>query len=98
MSISQLNGQQRLRANMAAAALRHTAASQAAEPSLLTRQPDAVSISDQGRALASGQSTDAGAAAAREERVNALKAAVASGTYRVDSRTLANTLVKNYAQ
>jgi flagellar biosynthesis anti-sigma factor FlgM len=83
MSISQLNGQERLRATMATAALRSNAAAAAGLTApAATRQPDAVSISDAGRALAAG-------------RVGAIKAAIADGTYSVDSKTLARSMIRN---
>jgi negative regulator of flagellin synthesis FlgM len=94
MSISQLNGQERLRATAAAAALRKTAVSAATAPSV-TRQPDAVSISAAGRSMAAARSNKVGEAAeARGDKVNALKAAIANGTYTVDSRRLAHSMVR----
>jgi flagellar biosynthesis anti-sigma factor FlgM len=98
MSISELNGQERLRATMAAAALRKNSVSASPTTGSVTRQPDAVSISDAGRALASARAKTEGTAATREARISQIKAAVSAGTYDVSSRTLANTLVRNYAQ
>ena len=62
------------------------------------RQSDAVTISLAGRALAAERARAERANGTREDRINALKAAVTSGTYDVSSRTLATTLVKNFAQ
>jgi flagellar biosynthesis anti-sigma factor FlgM len=100
MSITNVNAQERLRATMALAALRKNsaAAPAAAGAGSVTRQPDAVTISDKARALASAQKTAASTAPSRDEKISAIKAALANGTYNVDSRTLANTLVTNYAQ
>jgi negative regulator of flagellin synthesis FlgM len=89
-TISQLNGQERLNAMMAAAALRKNAAS--ASPAA-ARQPDAVTISDSARSMAAATKAVADAPEVREDRVSALKAAIAAGTYTVDSRRLASKLV-----
>ena len=96
MSISQLNGQERLRATAAAAALRKTAASAPAAPSV-TRQPDAVSISAAGRAMAAARNTAGETAETRDAKVNALKTAIANGTYSVDSERLARSMVTKFA-
>jgi negative regulator of flagellin synthesis FlgM len=94
MSISPLSGQERLRASAAAAALRANAAGSAASPAAAPRQPDSVSISDKARSLGAAHKTVADAPDVREDRVSALKAAIADGTYAVDSRTLAAKLLK----
>jgi negative regulator of flagellin synthesis FlgM len=92
MSISQLNGQERLRATAAAAALRKTAASPTATPSV-TRQPDEVSISAAGRSMAATRTTTASEVAeTRDDKINALKAAIANGSYTVDSQRLARSM------
>lgn len=91
MSINQLNAQERLRATMAVAALRSNTIRTAA-PSALTRQPDAVSISDSARSMAAAMKTVDSAADVREDRVAAIKAALAGGTYSIDSRALATKL------
>ncbi len=99
MSISQLNAQQSLRATMAIAALRSNAAAavSAAPTSGTLRQPDAVNLSDAARALSSATKSIGDAPDVREDRVSAIKAAIASGTYKVDSRQLARSMVKNLA-
>lgn len=62
------------------------------------RQNDAVTISPVGRALAAERARAERADGTREDRINAIKAAVTSGTYDVSSHALATTLVKNFAQ
>jgi negative regulator of flagellin synthesis FlgM len=57
------------------------------------RQPDAVTISDSARAIAAATKAVGDAPAVREDRVNELKAAIAAGTYTVDSRRLASKLI-----
>jgi negative regulator of flagellin synthesis FlgM len=93
MAISPLGGQDRLRAAAAAAALRANSAGSVASPGAPARQPDVVSISDSGRSVAAARKAVAAAPDVREERVNALKAAIADGSYSVDSRTLAAKLL-----
>jgi negative regulator of flagellin synthesis FlgM len=98
MSISQLNAQQSLRASMAIAAMRsNTAAAKTAPTSGATRQPDAVSLSDTARALSAATKSVGDTADVREDRVSAIKAAIANGTYSVNSRQLARSMVKNLA-
>jgi negative regulator of flagellin synthesis FlgM len=91
MTISQVNAQQSLRATMALSAMRSSAAaSPAANPA---RQPDAVSLSDTARALAASTKSVGDAADVREDRVAAIKSAIANGTYSVDSRQLARKML-----
>jgi negative regulator of flagellin synthesis FlgM len=100
MSISQLNAQQSLRATMTIAAMRSNAAAVSAAPtsgSGTTRQPDAVSLSDAARALSAATKSIGDASDVREDRVSAIKAAIANGTYSVDSRQLARSMVKTLA-
>jgi negative regulator of flagellin synthesis FlgM len=94
MSIQQVNGQERLRATMALAALRTNSTSTAPTTAAATRRPDAVSISDAARALGSNRTAVTSAGEVREDRIRALKAAIADGTYTVTSRTLANSMIK----
>jgi negative regulator of flagellin synthesis FlgM len=98
MSISQVSAQQSLRATMAVAALRSsTAASSVAgtSPSTSgTRQADAINLSDTARALSTARTSVTNAPEVREDRVAALKAAIASGTYSVSSRDLAQSMIK----
>jgi flagellar biosynthesis anti-sigma factor FlgM len=91
-TIPQLNGQERVRAAMAAAALRNNAALAAVGAPAVVRQPDAVTISDSARAMVAANKAVADAPDVREDRVSALKAALAAGTYSVDSRQLASKL------
>jgi negative regulator of flagellin synthesis FlgM len=93
MSISQLSGQERLRASQAIAALRGNAVGATPSTTGVARQPDAVSISDAARALATAQKSVASTGDVREDRVAALKAAIANGTYSVDSRSLATSIL-----
>jgi negative regulator of flagellin synthesis FlgM len=93
MSISQLSGQERLRAAQAIAALRGNAVGATPSTTGIARQPDAVSISDAARSLAAAQKTVSSAIDVREDRVATLKAAIANGTYAVDSRTLATSIL-----
>jgi len=91
MTISQVNAQQSLRATMALSALRsNVAASAAASP---TRQADAISLSDTARALSAASKSVGDASDVREDRVAAIKSAIANGTYSVDSRQLARKLL-----
>ena len=59
------------------------------------RQPDAVSLSDTARSLSAARKAVADAPDVREDRVSALKAAIADGTYSVDSRNLASKLLSS---
>ena len=94
MSISQINTQSmQLRA---VAALRQNAAvntSSSVAPSV--RQADSVELSDGARALSAAKQSVAGANDVREDRVAALKASIAAGTYKVDSRALARSMIRN---
>jgi negative regulator of flagellin synthesis FlgM len=96
-AISHLNGQHHLRATTAAAALRaHAAASPAPAPASV-RQPDAVSISEAARSMAGVRQAIDAAPDVREDRVNSIKAAIAAGTYSIDTRSLASSLLKSGA-
>lgn len=95
MAISPLSGQDQLRAAQALSAFRGTSAAPAA--GVATRQPDSVSLSDTARSLASARAAVADASDVRADRVAQIKAAIASGTYTVDSRQLARALVKHLA-
>lgn len=95
MSISPLTGQEQLRAARAVTAFRGTQAS--ATAGAPTRQPDSVSFSDAARSLASAHKATAAASDLRADRVADIKAAIANGTYSVDSRQLARALVKHLA-
>ena len=94
MSISHVNAQSiNLRA---IAALRsNAAASQAAASSGVARQADSVSLSDSAHALSSAARAISEASDVREDRVAALKAAIASGTYSVDSKSLARNMLRH---
>jgi flagellar biosynthesis anti-sigma factor FlgM len=90
MPIYPLTGQDRLRSAQAVSALRQTAALTTSGP---TRQADSVSLSESARAAASALKRVAGTAEpVREERVQAIKNALADGTYAIDSRQLAATI------
>ena len=92
MSISPLNGQDQLRAARAIAAIRATSPS--AMPSAAVRQPDSISLSNEARSLARARNAVTDAPEIRAERVAEIKAAIANGTYSVDSRALARSMVK----
>jgi len=92
MSISQVSNQQlNLRA---IAAIRGNAALSEAATTGVTRQADSVSISDSARALSSATRAVADSSDIRADKVAALKAAIADGTYSVDSRTLAQSMLR----
>ena len=94
MSISQLGAQERLRATMAVAALRSNAVRPSTSTTAVSRQPDGVSISDAARSMASAVNTVGGADDVREDRIAALKASIADGTYHVSSRDLALSMTR----
>jgi negative regulator of flagellin synthesis FlgM len=97
MDISQLNAQERTRATLASAAARRGTAAYATTPSpSVTRQPDSVNISAAARSMAAALKGVSSAPEIREERIAAIKAAVASGTYSVDSRALARAIVEGH--
>jgi negative regulator of flagellin synthesis FlgM len=91
MTISQVNAQPSLRATMALTAQRSLAA--AATPASPARQPDTVSFSDAARALSAATKSVGDATDVREDRVAAIKSAIANGTYTVDSRQLARKML-----
>jgi negative regulator of flagellin synthesis FlgM len=62
--------------------------------SAVTRQPDAVSLSDTAKSMAAALKTVSDSSDVREDKVAALKAALANGTYNVSSRELAQSLSK----
>src|ERR1700730_7090645 len=95
MSISPLGGQEPLRAATVAAAQRGKAATSPAGPAEPARQADAVSISEEARSLSAAHKAVADAPDVREDRVSALKAAIADGTYTINSRNLASKLLKS---
>lgn len=98
MSISQLNANPvSLRATMAVAALRSNATSAATSPapaSAAPRQADSVNLSDTARALSAAKHSVGGATEVREDRIAAIKLAIANGTYSVESRDLARSMVR----
>jgi negative regulator of flagellin synthesis FlgM len=96
-AISHLNGQHHLRGTMAIAALRaHAAGTPPAAPASV-RQPDGVSISPAARSLAGARQAVDAAPDVREDRANGIKAAIAAGTYSIDSRSLASSMLKSGA-
>ena len=94
MAISKVSAQEQLRA---VAALRSNAAT-ASTTAATTRQPDAVSISDAARSIASARAAVVAATDVREDRISALKAAIADGSYTVDSRTLARSMAQAFTR
>jgi negative regulator of flagellin synthesis FlgM len=92
MSISSINAQStQLRA---IAALRNSAVTNSSCAATAARQADAVVLSDTAKALSSATNTVNAASDVREDRVAAIKAALANGTYKVDSRQLAQAMVR----
>jgi flagellar biosynthesis anti-sigma factor FlgM len=90
MPISPLTGQDRLRNAQAVAALRQTATQGTTGP---TRQPDSVSLSESARSAAAALKRVASTPEpVREDRVQAIRAALANRTYATDSRQLAATI------
>jgi flagellar biosynthesis anti-sigma factor FlgM len=92
-SIPQLSGPERLRATAAASALRQNTLKVASAPTV-SRQPDGVSISAAARSLSTARSAVTTAPETRADRITSLKAAIAEGTYSVDSRRLATSMVR----
>jgi negative regulator of flagellin synthesis FlgM len=80
---------------MAAAALRNnnTATDKPAPSAGTSRQADSVSLSDSARALSSAAKSVGNTSDVREDRIAALKAASANGTYSVNSHALARKMV-----
>src|SRR5437763_16911772 len=62
-------------------------------PSAAVRQSDSIEISDAARSLATSRKAVTDAPEIRADRVAELKAAIADGTYSVDSRALARSLI-----
>jgi negative regulator of flagellin synthesis FlgM len=93
MSISQVNAQP-LNVRALAALRQNAAASQAPASGAGVRQPDTVSLSDSARELSRARASVSDASDVREDRVAALKAAIANGTYSVDSRSLAQSMLR----
>ena len=88
MSISTVNPNDRLRA---ALAVQRSAGAYQSAPAAPARQADSVSLSD-ARSLSAAHKSVASTPDVREDRVQALKAAIANGTYRVDSHQLARAM------
>ena len=92
MSISQLNAQQRTSSAYGVSAVRANTAAAAPSAAAAARQPDSVDLSQAARSLSAARSAVAAAPAVREDRVAAIRAAIADGTYSVDARQLARAL------
>jgi negative regulator of flagellin synthesis FlgM len=96
-TISHLNEQVRLRAARAAAALRSSAAAAGVTmPAAVERKPDALTLSDQARSIVTATKLVIDAPDVRDDRVTALKKAIAAGTYSIDSRRLASKLLSHF--
>jgi negative regulator of flagellin synthesis FlgM len=93
-SIPQLSGPERLRTTAGASALRNNARNTSSAPTV-SRQPDDVSISAAGRSLSTARGAVLTAPETRTNRLDALKAAIADGSYSVDSRRLATAMVRS---
>src|SRR5215472_8703988 len=97
MSISQVSAQPNVQAAMAAAALRRNAAAGPASATSPTRQRDGVELSEAARALSAASKSITSATDVRDDRIAAIKAAIANGAYTVDSRDLARSMVRKLA-
>ena len=96
MSINPLSPQERLRATQALEALRaRTAQSPAPASTPSVRKPDDVNISEEARAFAAGREDGDALSVDREDRISAIKAALANGTYNVSSGDLARSILKS---
>ena len=93
MATFKINGNEPVR-EPAPLATRRSKAAYAASTASPPRQADTVSLSDAARALAAANKAVAAAPDVREDRVQALKAAIAGGTYSVDSRKLARSMIQ----
>jgi negative regulator of flagellin synthesis FlgM len=93
MAIPQVSAQQQLRATAAVAALRKNSVP-ASTTTAGSRHADDVRISDAARSLAAAHNAVANAVDVREDRISALKAAIADGSYSIDSRALARGMAK----
>jgi negative regulator of flagellin synthesis FlgM len=97
-SVNQVNGNiERARAAMAATALRSSKAYSAAPTNAPARQPDAVELSQAARSLNAAQKAVGSAPEVRADRIAAIKAGIADGSYTVDSRVLAQAMVSKAA-
>jgi negative regulator of flagellin synthesis FlgM len=94
MPISKVNGNEPPREATPVANRRIKAAYAAATAPSPPRQADSVTLSDAARALAAANKAVASAPDVREDRIQALKAAIADGTYSVDSRKLARAMIE----
>jgi flagellar biosynthesis anti-sigma factor FlgM len=92
MSITHLTAQERIHSTPSIASARGSAAysASAATPA---RRPDEVTISSEARAIAAANTAVASAAEIRADRVDAIRAAIANGSYAIDSRALARAMV-----
>ena len=97
MTISQVSAQPNVQATMAVAALRRSGAAAASSAPSATRQADGVNLSEAARALSAASRSVSAAGDVRDDRVAAIKAAIANGSYTVSSRDLARSMVKKSA-
>jgi negative regulator of flagellin synthesis FlgM len=95
MSVSKISAEARSRAEAALRA-KDTPAAPAAQAGrkAAARQADQVTISEAARALSAARKAVAETPDVREQRVSSLKAAIADGSYSVDSHLLAGDIVK----
>lgn len=91
-SISQLSALERLRA---ATALGNNSVGAVASTPTVARQPDAVSISDSARSMVAARKAVGDAPEVRADKVSAIKASIADGTYSIDSRRLAAKILSH---
>lgn len=96
MSISQVNPHPvSVRAAMAVAALRsHSTTTANVQTTGPARQADTVQLSSTAKALSAAKLSVDGASEVRDDRIAALKSAIANGTYAVESRDLARSMVR----
>jgi negative regulator of flagellin synthesis FlgM len=91
MSISPLTGPERLRAAQANA--QRTKSAAAPPASTPAREPDSIALSESALALRAAQSSVGTSDGVRLDRVAAVRAALAAGTYTIDSQQLARAIV-----
>jgi negative regulator of flagellin synthesis FlgM len=91
MSVSQINNSPT--PAIAEVHRRYAAAASSSVEASSQRRADSVELSESARALHGANGSVKGARDVRQNRVAAVKAAIASGTYSVDSRALARSIL-----
>jgi negative regulator of flagellin synthesis FlgM len=91
MAISPVNAQPSV--SLARAVAAHRRAAQAAPPTS-ARQGDSITLSETARTLSAATASASAASDDRADKIAAIKAAIAKGTYSVDSRQVAQAMVR----